>query len=408
MTSYKVLFVGGLYEKDKEDIYLGKSKKGIQNAVNIHQWNIIKSIEIINEKPVDILSARYLDSFPRYKDVIVRQNKWSHRAGSEDENIFFVNLPIIKSLFKTFLLWKKTRKWVKTTEGKKIVVCYYPGIPQMIATTHLKNKDIRTVLIIPDIPKYMDLQQHQNNNIFRKYLKSKIENYQNKLIRAFDGYIVLTENMKEIINNSKKSVVIEGFVDKDFFNKEGLENNANPNSIVYCGSLHKNYGLDLYLKSIEHIKSEKVEFYFFGSGEMEDDIISASKKDKRIKFFGYQTSDTVRRYCRNSLLLINPRRNDKEFTKYSFPSKLIEYMASGRPVISTKLECIPPEYDKHLIYVEDPVNSDNIAKTINSTLNKTHDELNVIGKNAREFILSTKTAECQGKKIGMLFDEIFK
>ena len=406
MIRYNILFVGGLYEKDKEDIYLKKSKKGIQNAVNIHQWNIIKSIEIANGKPVDILSARYLDSFPRYKDVIVRQNKWSHTAESKDENIFFINLPIIKSIFKTFLLWKKTRKWVKKTEGKKIVVCYYPSIPQMIATTHLKSKDIRTILIIPDIPKYMDLQQH-NNNTFKKYLKEKIENYQNKLVRAYDGYIILTENMKEIINNSKKSVVIEGFVDKDIFVKEGLSNDANPKSIVYCGSLHKNYGLDLYLKSISQIKSEKVEFYFFGSGEMEDEIIFASKKDKRIKFFGYQSSDTVRKYCRNSLLLVNPRRNDKEFTKYSFPSKLIEYMASGRPVVSTRLECIPPEYDNYLIYVENPVNSENIAKAINDAINKSHDELNIIGKNAREFILSTKTVGCQGKKIGMLFNEIF-
>lgn len=32
-----------------------------------------------------------------------------------------------------------------------------------------------------------------------------------------------------------------------------------------------------------------------------------------------------------SEILVNPRNDNNEFTKYSFPSKVIEYLGSGTP-----------------------------------------------------------------------------
>ena len=42
-----------------------------------------------------------------------------------------------------------------------------------------------------------------------------------------------------------------------------------------------------------------------------------------------------------SLWPVNPRQNNEEFTKYSFPSKTMEYLASGVPVVAYKLDGIP-------------------------------------------------------------------
>ena len=50
-------------------------------------------------------------------------------------------------------------------------------------------------------------------------------------------------------------------------------------------------------------------------------------------------------------VLVNPRLNEGEYTKYSFPSKTMEYLSTGRPVVCYKLDGIPDEYDKHLMEV---------------------------------------------------------
>ena len=51
-------------------------------------------------------------------------------------------------------------------------------------------------------------------------------------------------------------------------------------------------------------------------------------------------------------LLINLRNPEDKYTKYSFPSKTFEYMVSGTPFFTTKLEGIPSEYYNYLYCID--------------------------------------------------------
>lgn len=407
--NYNILFVGGVYEEGCENEYLKKSSGGIQNAVNLHQWNIIDAIESVNSNPVDILSARYLGTFPlTYSDLYTPRKIWSHNGLSNDENIMLINLPVIKTITKILGLRRKTKTWVKNKNGSKIIFCYYPALPQMLATINLKKYDVKTILIIPDIPKYMNLQQDKKTlfGYIKKKIRAYSEKLQNSLIKKYDGYIVLTRDMIKALDINKDYSVIEAFVNKKLID-ESSNSQAKEYCIVYSGSLHKKYGLDLYIDSINLIQNNNIKFYFFGSGEMEEIIKEKSKTDKRIQFMGYQPANVVQKYQRSATLLINPRKNDEEYTKYSFPSKLIEYMASGTPVISSRLKCIPKEYDRYLIYIQDPINPTTIANSITNALSLGEQKLREIGRNARQFIIDNKTTEKQGYKIEKLVNQIY-
>ena len=52
-------------------------------------------------------------------------------------------------------------------------------------------------------------------------------------------------------------------------------------------------------------------------------------------------------------VLVNPRPNNEEYTKYSFPSKDIEYLSSGKPTVAFLLDGMPKCYQDFL-YVVDP------------------------------------------------------
>ena len=104
-------------------------------------------------------------------------------------------------------------------------------------------------------------------------------------------------------------------------------------------------------------------------------------------------------------LLINPRFSNEEYTEYSFPSKIMEYMSTGTPVLTTKLKGIPEEYSKYLYYFEDET-CQGMKNKLEEILSLNIDELNKKGKSAREFVLKNKNNIKQTKKIIELISTI--
>ena len=80
--------------------------------------------------------------------------------------------------------------------------------------------------------------------------------------------------------------------------------------------------------------------------------MSHVKNNEKIKYFGVIDFESILLRQKNTDLLINPRPSIDEYTKYSFPSKIMEYMASGTPVLTTKLSGIPMEYYDYYILLK--------------------------------------------------------
>ena len=58
-------------------------------------------------------------------------------------------------------------------------------------------------------------------------------------------------------------------------------------------------------------------------------------------------------WIRRADVLVNPRPNEGEYTKYSFPSKNIEYLLSGNPVVGYMLSGMPEDY-RRFVYEISP------------------------------------------------------
>ena len=97
-------------------------------------------------------------------------------------------------------------------------------------------------------------------------------------------------------------------------------------------------------------------------------------------------------------LLINPRPTKEEFTQYSFPSKNMEYMVSGTPVLTTKLPGMPKEYYQ-FVYLFDDETVDGFAETIMSVLSLSEEERLKKGIESKKFVLERKNNVCQAKRI---------
>ena len=68
---------------------------------------------------------------------------------------------------------------------------------------------------------------------------------------------------------------------------------------------------------------------------------------------GMLSHEETYRLQRKSLLLINPRKNEGEYTKYSFPSKNAEYMFSSIPTAFYKLDGVSDYYSDYVFKLDD-------------------------------------------------------
>ena len=105
-------------------------------------------------------------------------------------------------------------------------------------------------------------------------------------------------------------------------------------------------------------------------------------------------------------ILVNPRRPE-EFTKYSFPSKTMEYLGSGVPTIMYRLEGVPDEYYDYC-WVCDPNIKDDLLNKIIILGNLSKKERVEYGNRARSFILKQKNPVDQIKKLNILISKIWQ
>ena len=97
-------------------------------------------------------------------------------------------------------------------------------------------------------------------------------------------------------------------------------------------------------------------------------------------------------------LLVNPRFTMEAFTKYSFPSKNMEFMASGTPLLTTRLPGMPADYYPYVFLFEEET-VEGYAKGIREALSYSDKELIEFGKLSKLFVLSNKNCNVQADRI---------
>ncbi len=140
------------------------------------------------------------------------------------------------------------------------------------------------------------------------------------------------------------------------------------------------------------------ELHIYGNGPYVDELQKVTQEHPNVIYHGIAMNDEVVRAEIEADLLINPRPTHEEFTKYSFPSKNMEYMASGTPVLTTNLPGMPEEY-KQYVYLIENESAEGIARAIRSVLLVDSCTHNRRGTAAQEFVLQSKNNITQSAKV---------
>lgn len=399
-----VVFLGGMFPHETEAEIIKYSIGSIQNAANNLQWEIVNGLDSNLDKPVKIFNSLYIGSFPkRYKKIIIDTYEFSHTdcysENSRDINVGFVNFSGFKNFSRYFSLKPYVKEWALAKNNKKKIIIAYAmtsTFTSLLQYVKKLNSDVITCLVVPDLPKYMNLL-NSKDKIYTslKSIEMKIINLNMKYI---DRYVLLTKYMEQALNIKTTSVVVEGISTNLFEHINPIPQNEGIKTILYSGGLNEKYGVVNLVHSFEKLEQDNLRLVICGSGEAEEIIRKACLRDKRIIFRGLLKREEVLQLQKSSTLLVNPRPNNDEYTRYSFPSKIMEYMSSGTPVIAYKLDGIPDEYDKYIHYFIGSEPGD-IASKINEVLEKTEEERQAFGESARKFVINNKNNVAQAHKI---------
>jgi len=105
---------------------------------------------------------------------------------------------------------------------------------------------------------------------------------------------------------------------------------------MYSGLLSRVTGVDILLNAMENLEENKIELWISGKGELEYEVRTASEKDTRIKYLGHMEYSEYMKCLEEADVLINPRNMSLPENQNNFPSKIMEYLAVGKPIISSK------------------------------------------------------------------------
>ena len=395
----------GVFPVSIRDEIERNSKGSIQYAADALQKSFVAGITS-HYSSVNIVNLPFVSSFPRfYKRIMVSGGAIDvANDGVNGNSLSYINLPFIKFVSKKSKALKGLKEWGDRVRGKKIIVVYSAHSPLVKAAVTYKeriDKETKIILIIPDLPEFMS----QKRNVIVELLK-RIDKYAlDRLYGSIDGFILLSEYMTERLPiNGKPFRVIEGI-----FNPKDRQFNMNQTkkTVFYGGTLAKRYGVMNLVHAFVKANVKDYTLVICGKGDSEEEICKLASSHPRINYLGLLSREQVLREQAEASLLVNPRTPEGEFTRYSFPSKTMEYLASGVPTLLYDLPGIPREYYDYCFTVSE-LGVDALADSIKRVLEMPADELKKKGEVAQDFIFSKKNPKEQCLKLCDLIQELLR
>ena len=222
----------------------------------------------------------------------------------------------------------------------------------------------------------------------------------NFVIRHCTHYVLLTEAMNDYLNKQGKPyVILEGHADITMAEKTpDLEKKMKPRICFYAGGVSKRYGLGNLVDGFRKANIPNAQLHIYGPGDYVKELQQIAAEDPRVFYGGMLLNSQIVEKELEATLLVNPRPTGEEYVKYSFPSKTMEYMASGTPVLTTVLPGMPKGYHPYVYLLEDE-SADGITAKLTEVLAQSDETLFAKGQAARNFVLNEKNNVIQAKKI---------
>lgn len=386
----KILLLGSLISAAQMEQINSNSKEKASVAPVNYETMLAKGL-VENGAEVDALSVPAVAAFPHsiYKHIDKKQETIENNI--QIQWVPFVNIQGLKQLTIKKNVEKLLEQWLQENKDvkDKVVLMYsiYPPYTEP-AVRLCKKYGCHLSAVITDLPEYMYSWKNMKGicGWYSKRLSEKMLKFQGRC----DSYILFTKPMAAKMGiEDKPYIVSEGFCDASIFNDIPDQEKYPRKTIVYGGNLSRLYGIQNLVKGFMQTDLD-AELHLYGAGGDAAFIEECAKKDSRIKFFGRVDRKVLLVALKKAHLLVVNKPTADDYSNYSFSSKILEYMASGTPLLTTKVGGMPEEYCDYF-YFFDEESTEGIKSSFEKIVNFSDKQLRDKGISARAFAVKNKS-----------------
>lgn len=364
----KLLMLCGYFSKTNEEEVMRHAKAPVEFSANLFQKKLISGFRQLDIE-MDVLSAPFIGSYPNASDIMIFRG--FEKEQDECRYVPFVNVWGIRNYSRSHSLKTAINDFIGLEDNDKCIIIYCPHTPFLEAAVYAKTKDpnIRICLYVPDLPQYMNLSA--NRSKLYDIAKSYDIAIMNKLMKQVDAFVLLTAPMADLLPiDNKPYIVVEGIVESlDCPDHAEEESNRPEKYIVYTGKLDERFGVKSLIDAFSLVDEPTIRLVLCGRGDCDSYAHAASMNDSRILVMGQVSPIEAHAWQNQADILVNPRPGNEEYTLYSFPSKNIEYLLTGKRVVAYLLPGMPECYKDFIFQINSDLPHEvAIAQAINNAL----------------------------------------
>ena len=215
-------------------------------------------------------------------------------------------------------------------------------------------------------------------------------------LAAADSRVYLSAAMAQQFTRAN-DLHLDGGVDAMGGHHEG-----DAGQVVYAGALTVGAGVDLAVAAFRHVKTSDARLTIFGNGDA-DRVRVLAAADPRIDVRGMVSRDELTVGLARARVLLNPRLPALPENARNFPSKLLDYLAHGKPIVSTWTAGLSEDY-RPLLFTAAP-DAIELAATIERCLTMSPTDLQSTYRRIKEFA-DNHTWDHQARRFLSILDRI--
>ena len=393
----KILMICGYFAPENEAEVIQHAKRAVEFSANEFQKKLIRGLRGLDAQ-VEVLSAPFIGSWPNASDI--RVFRGFRDAQEECQYVAFHNAWGLRNFSRAAALKKAVRTFAEDPAEDKLILVYCAHTPFLQAAEYAKKLDprIRVCFYVPDLPNYMNLNADRS----RLYDIAKgLDNAQmRRHMACMDSYVLLTEPMRDCLPVAEKPcAIIEGILDRQCLEQPmAAQEDDGLKYIVYTGKMNEKFGIPQLVQGFSLLPDPDCRLVLCGTGECMDKLHAAASQDSRILVLGQLPPAQAAQWQRRAAVLVNPRPDNEEYTKYSFPSKNVEYLLTGKPVVACMLAGMPACY-RDFLYGIGNGSPEEIAQALAAALEASPEEVGKKHAAFREYAREQLTADSIARRI---------
>ena len=377
-------------------------------AINQWQENLIYGLRHAGLTDIEVFSAECVPRFPHSKRLIVWGGRDTLEGGVPVSLLPFLNLGVCKVITPGVAAFVRLLGWgVRKRHKRRLVLAINLMIPPCIPTLWAARLiGAKTMASANDIFVPGDLKPDTplwrvNWWMHKRYLP------------RFDGLNVVNPLIVTDLAPLARYIHVDTGVRDDYLSlfrepdlsppPHGVGSSPDTFTIGFAGWLSEMNMISTILEAFAMLQGEEFRLEIAGSGEMEEVVRHAAQEDSRITFHGYLPFDEVVALYRRADLLLNLVEREYRTTRYSFPGKLAQLLATGKPVMTTYAEDL-----QDLTFLLRQSHPAALAEAIRAVRDTPRETLVSMGRRAREYVRYNKTWEVHGRTFRSFIESLFE